>query len=99
MKQQDSDAKDHCITGMMTPKEYKRSVQKLVCCHQEESQKGNEGSTAGVPSLLWHKEVLARPLDTYVFICVSMWLQETECIKFMRISTSRSKLLTYSFGK
>lgn len=76
-----------------------RFVQKLVCCQREESQKGNEDSIAGVPSLLWHKEVLARPLDTYVFICVSMCLQEIEYMKFMRISTSRSKLLTYSFGK
>lgn len=49
MKQQDSDAKDHCVTGMMTPEGYKRFVQKLICCHQEESQKGNEDSIAGVP--------------------------------------------------
>lgn len=99
MKQQDSDAKDHCITGMMTPIEYKRFVQKLVCCHQEESQKGNEDSIAGVLSLLCHKEVLARPLVTYVFILVSMWLQETECMKCMRISTSRSKLLIVLVNK
>jgi len=37
MKQQDSDANDHRITGMTTPKEYKRFLCKSVFCHQEES--------------------------------------------------------------